>query len=45
VQRIKEAQDVVGVRANRLKAGTVDVEQPIDVVKGTAVGADIGDIG
>jgi len=45
VQRIKEAQDVVGVRANRLKAGTVDVEQSIDVVKDKAVGADLGDIG
>ena len=45
VQKIKEAEDVVGVKANRLKAGTVDVDQGIEVAKGKIVGVDIGDIG
>jgi hypothetical protein len=44
-QKITEAQDAVGVKAARMKAGTLDVTQEIGVVKGTAVGADIGEIG
>jgi hypothetical protein len=45
VQRIKEAEDVVGVKANSLKTGTVDLDQALDVAKGKIVGVDIGDIG
>jgi hypothetical protein len=45
VQQMNEAEDVVGVKANRLKSGTVDVHQ---VVKGKAkglAGGEFGDIG
>lgn len=43
-QRIKDAEDVVGLKATRLKRGEVDVVQEMD--KGSkVVGVDLGDIG
>jgi hypothetical protein len=44
VQEMKDAEDVVGARVKRMKAGTVDVTQNID--KATKVtGADIDEMG
>jgi hypothetical protein len=45
VQTITEAENAVALKAKRLKAGTVDLTQNLGTVKGTAVAADIEEIG
>jgi len=44
VQQMKEAEDVVGAKAKRLKGGTVDVHQDIEKAK-KVTGAEIDEIG
>jgi len=44
VQHMKEAEDIVGVKAKRLKSGTVDVHQSVDKAK-KVTGVDIDEIG
>ena len=44
VQQMKEAEDVVGVRAKRLKSGTVDVRQVVEGRAKGLTGADVDEI-
>ena len=44
VQQMTEAEDVVGVKAKRLKSGTVDVSQGIDKAK-KVTGVEVDEIG